>query len=312
LNLIFAGTPEFAARALAALLASRHHVIGALTQPSRPAGRGLISVASPVKRLALEHGIPVKQPASLKDILVQEQLRLLRPDAIVAAAYGLILPQAVLDIPRLGAVNIHASLLPRWRGAAPIQRALLDGDRETGISIMLMDAGLDTGAVLLREAVSIRDEDTAGSLHDRLAELGARLVVKALDGLESGGLKAVPQPPEGATYAEKIRKSEARIRWHDPAAAVWRRIRAFNPSPGAAARIRGIELKLWQGIPAPEAGGVPGEVLRATSDGVQVACGQGSILVTELQRAGATRHPASEFLRGFPLLPGERFETGGS
>jgi len=312
LNLIFAGTPEFAARALAELLASRHQVIGALTQPSRPAGRGLVSVSSPVKRLALEHGIPVEQPASLKDILAQEQLRYLRPDAIVVAAYGLILPQAVLDIPRLGAINIHASLLPRWRGAAPIQRALLAGDRETGISIMQMDAGLDTGAVLLREAVSIRDEDTAGSLHDRLAGLGARLVVQALDALESGRLKAVPQPPEGATYAEKIDKSEARIRWQDPMEGVWRRIRAFNPSPGAAARIRGVEFKLWQGTPVPDAGGAPGEVLRASSDGVQVACGHGSILVTEFQRAGAKRLLAREFLRGFPLLPGERFETGGS
>ncbi len=312
MNLIFAGTPEFAARALAALLASRHQVIGALTQPSRPAGRGLVSASSPVKRLALEHGIPVEQPASLKDILAQEQLRDLRPDAIVVAAYGLILPQAVLDIPRLGAINIHASLLPRWRGAAPIERALLAGDRETGISIMQMDAGLDTGAVMLREAVSIRDEDTAGSLHDRLAELGARLVVQALDALESGRLKAVPQSPGGAIYAEKIAKGEARIRWQDSAEAVWRRMRAFNPSPGAAARIRGIELKLWQGTPVPDPGGAPGEVLRVSSDGVQVACGQGSILVTEFQRAGAKRLPARDFLRGFPLLPGERFETGGS
>jgi methionyl-tRNA formyltransferase len=311
LNLIFAGTPEFAARALAALFASRHQVIKAMTQPSRPAGRGLVSVSSPVKRLALEHGIAVEQPASLKDILAQEQLRHLRPDAIVVAAYGLILPQAVLDIPRLGAINIHASLLPRWRGAAPIQRALLAGDRETGVSIMQMDSGLDTGAVLLREAVPIRDEDTAGSLHDRLAELGARLIVQALDALESGTLKAVPQPHEGATYAEKIDKSEARIRWRDPAEAVWRRIRAFNPSPGAAVRIRGVELKLWQATPAPDAGGSPGEVLRVSSDGVQIACGQGSIRVAEFQRAGAKRLLAQEFLRGFPLLPGEHFETGG-
>ncbi|MGB7541447.1 MAG: methionyl-tRNA formyltransferase [Burkholderiales bacterium] len=313
MNLIFAGTPEFAAYALAALLASRHQeVIEVLTQPDRPAGRGLASVFSPVKRLALERGIPIEQPASLKDALAQEQLRHLRPDAIVVVAYGLILPQAVLDIPRLGAINIHASLLPRWRGAAPIQRALLAGDRETGISIMQMDAGLDTGPVLLREAVSIRDEDTAGSLHDRLAELGARLVVRALDALESGKLKAVPQFAEGATYAEKIDKREARIRWQDPAATVWRQIRAFNPSPGAAARIRSVELKLWQGTPAPIADGVPGEVLQASSDGVQVACGRGSILVTELQRSGAKRLPAREFLRGFPLLPGERFEAGGN
>ena len=309
MNIIFAGTPEFAARSLAALLEYRHSVICVLTQPDRPAGRGLARAASPVKRLALEHAIPVEQPASLGDTRVQEQLRRRLPDIILVAAYGLILPQAVLDIPRLGAINIHASLLPRWRGAAPIQRALLAGDRETGISIMQMDAGLDTGAVLLQEAIEISGEDTAGTLHDRLAGLGARLIVRALELLGAGrGLKAMPQSADAATYAKKLDKRETRVNWREPAIVVHRQIRALDPRPGAGTAVRGAELKIWRCVVAAGQG-APGKILGTGPGGILIACGEGAVLVTELQRAGGKRLVPAEFLRGFPLSAGECFNV---
>jgi methionyl-tRNA formyltransferase len=307
-NVVFAGTPEFAARCLEALLESRHRVSGVLTQPERPAGRGLEPAAPPVKRLAMARGIQVHQPVHLNDAQLQEELKDARPDAIVVAAYGLILPQALLDIPRYGALNIHASLLPRWRGAAPIQRALLAGDRETGVSIMQMDAGLDTGPVLLQEAIPILESDTAGTLHHRLAELSAKLIVRALSELEAGGLRSRPQPAEGATYAAKLDKRESRVDWRESAVAVSRRVRAFDPSPGVRARLRGVELKIWRCAPAPGRG-IPGEVLAAHPSGVLVACGEGALLITELQRSGGERLAAAEFLRGFPLSEGERFEV---
>jgi len=306
LNVVFAGTPEFAASCLAALVESRHHVTGVLSQPDRPSGRGLSRTHSAVKRFALEHGIEVCQPASLRDDRTAEQLKRWLPDVIVVAAYGLILPQTVLDIPRLGAINVHASLLPRWRGAAPIQRALLAGDQVTGISIMRMDAGLDTGPVLLQETIAISQEDTGGVLHDRLAALGAKLVVRVLDRLGFGELKGTPQPVEGVTYAPKIEKREARIDWREDAKAIRRRVRAFNPAPGASARVRGVELKIWA-CSAAVGRGEPGSILRAEQDGVLVACGDGAVLATELQRSGGKRLAASEFLRGFPLSAGERF-----
>jgi methionyl-tRNA formyltransferase len=236
----------------------------------------------------------------------QAALRALAPDALVVAAYGLILPQAILDIPRLGAVNVHASLLPRWRGAAPIQRALLAGDPETGISIMRMDAGLDTGPVLLREALAIRPDDTAGTLHDRLAVLGARLLVAALDGLARGTLQATPQPAAGVTYAAKLEKHEARIDWTHPAAEIERQVRAFNPVPGATARVRGTEIKLWHAA-VVEGDGEPGTVIAIDPAGIVVAAGAGALRLEALQRAGGKRLPAGEFLRGFPLAVGERF-----
>jgi methionyl-tRNA formyltransferase len=306
MRIVFAGTPEFAVPALIAVAAAQQ-VARVLTQPDRPAGRGLTATASPVKQAAARLGLPVLQPATLKAPDVQAELRALAPDALVVAAYGLILPQAVLDIPRLGGINIHASLLPRWRGAAPIQRALLAGDRETGISIMRMEAGLDTGPVLLREAVAIGPDDTAGTLHDRLAALGAQLVVAALDGLARGTIAATPQPAEGATYAVKLAKHEARIDWTRPAAELERQVRAFNPFPGATARLRGTEIKIWRAAVA-EAAGEPGVVLALDSAAIVVACGCGALRLEALQRAGGKRLPAREFLRGFALAAGERFE----
>ncbi|HET7200118.1 MAG TPA: methionyl-tRNA formyltransferase [Burkholderiales bacterium] len=308
MRILFAGTPEFAARCLTLLLASPHPVCGVLTQPDRPAGRGLSPAVSPVKKLAAARGIPIVQPAGLADAGVQEELRRFRADVIVTAAYGLVLPRPVLDIPRRGAINVHASLFPRWRGAAPIQRALLAGDPETGVSIMQMEAGLDTGPVLVQERIAIRETDTAGTLGERLAELGGKLLVHTLNALETGGLAAVPQPAEGVTWAAKIDKRESAVDWRQSAAIVDRHVRAFNPSPGARARVRGVELRIWRSA-AAAGGGEPGEVLNADETGLRIACAQGVLLVSELQRAGGKRLQAAEFLRGFPLSAGERFET---
>jgi len=303
---IFAGTPAFAVPALQALGAAGHELVLVLTQPDRPAGRGLARVGSAVKLAAQALGAEVYQPATLRDPGVQERLRAARPDVLVVAAYGLILPQAVLDLPRLGAVNVHASLLPRWRGAAPIQRAILAGDAATGVSIMQMDAGLDTGAVLLRAKTPIGADDTAGSVHDRLASLGATLLLEALRGLERGTLIAEAQSSEGVTYAPKLEKAEARIDWSRPAREVDRQVRAFNPHPGAVASIRGTELKIWRAALSDDAG-APGTILRVDATGVVVACGVGSLALLELQRPGGRRLAADDFRRGFPLAPGERF-----
>ncbi|MGB5082157.1 MAG: methionyl-tRNA formyltransferase [Burkholderiales bacterium] len=310
MKVVFAGTPEFAARCLESILGSRHVVCSVLTRPDRPAGRGLAPSHSAVKRLATERGIAVDQPASLKDPGLPEELGRREPEILVVASYGLILPRALLDLPRYGAVNIHASLLPRWRGAAPIQRAILAGDRETGISIMQMDEGLDTGPVLRQRSIPIAEEDTAGTLHDRLAALGGRLIVDVLGELEAEGMRAMPQPAEGATYAAKFDKREFRLDWNSGAVGINRLVRALSPSPGASTRIRGIELKIWKCAPVLEQGR-PGEVLRSEPGGVTVACGQGAVLLKELQRSGGKRLSAAEFLRGFPLSAGERFDTPG-
>jgi methionyl-tRNA formyltransferase len=311
MRVAFAGTPEFAAASLHALLASRHHVVLVLTQPDRPAGRGMELRPSAVKRLALEHHVPVNQPPRLKDPATHESLRDASVEVLVVAAYGLILPQAVLDIPRRGAINVHASLLPRWRGAAPIHRAILAGDPETGISIMQMEAGLDTGPVLLTGTVPIAATDTTGSLHDTLAQLGGRLIVETLDAIEAGHAP-VPRPQDGdrATYAAKIDKQEARIDWSRDAAQIHRQVRAFNPSPGASTRINGAEVKVWQARPAPAANAPAGSVLEASGEGIAVACGAGagSLVLEELQKAGGRRLAAREFLLGFPVAPGQRFE----
>lgn len=306
MKIVFAGTPDFAATALAALYQAGHQISLVLSQPDRPAGRGMSLQASPVKRLALEHGTQVFQPLSLKEEAAQARLREEAPDVMVVAAYGLLLPQAVLDIPRLGCLNIHASLLPRWRGAAPIHRAILAGDRESGVCIMEMEAGLDTGPVLLRRAVPILETDTTALLHDRLALLGGELIVEALAGLEAGKLVAQAQEEAGAIYAAKLSKGEAPLDWHQSAQAISRQVRAFNPFPGATANLGGNVLKIWNGV--AEAGeGSPGQILAVTRQGIRVACGQGTFVIQELQKAGGKRLPVAQFLAGHPVQVGQAF-----
>ena len=304
MRLIFAGTPEFAAQALSAIVAAGHEVSLVLTQPDRPAGRGMSLQPSAVKKVALEHGIEVFQPLTLKDAEAQAKIAAVGAEVMVVAAYGLILPQAVLDLPRFGCINIHGSLLPRWRGAAPIQRALLAGDAETGVCIMQMEAGLDTGPVLLRGAFPIEATDTTASLHDRLAALGASLCVEALGKLP---LPAEAQPAEGVTYAHKIEKAEAAIDWTKSAAELDRHIRAFNPFPGAQAVFAGQTVKLWQARPVAGSG-LAGTVLAVDKQRVVVACGEGALAVSELQKAGGKRLPVQQFLAGHPLKVGDRFD----
>jgi methionyl-tRNA formyltransferase len=315
LRVVFAGTPEFARVALERLHAAGFTIPLVLTQPDRPAGRGMKLQASPVKQFAQAHGIAVAQPQSLRldgkfpedAAAARVALQAVQPDVIVVAAYGLILPQWVLDLPRLGCLNIHASLLPRWRGAAPIHRTIEAGDAETGVTIMQMDAGLDTGDMLLVERLRIADSDTTGSLHDKLAVLGGRLIVEALEIAACGGLTRTPQPAEGVSYAHKIEKAEAQVDWAQPAETIARRIRAFNPNPGAATLWQGESLKLWQAqvdIGMHGSGQAAGTVLTAQADGIRVQCGQGVLCVTELQRAGGKRLSAADFLRGQALPAG--------
>lgn len=303
MKVIFAGTPEFAARALTAIVAAGHETSLVLTQPDRPAGRGMNLQPSAVKQVAQASGIEVFQPASLKDAEARARVAAVGADVMVVAAYGLILPQAVLDMPRFGCLNIHASLLPRWRGAAPIQRALLAGDRETGVCIMQMEAGLDTGPVLLREALPIAGDDTAATLHDKLADCGARLIVEALACLP---LPAEPQSGIGTTYAHKIEKAEAQVDWTRSAAELDRHIRAFNPFPGAQALLAGQTVKLWAAKPLATSG-EPGRILAVGRDGLVVACGEGALAITELQKAGGKRLPVAQFLAGNPLAVGDSF-----
>jgi methionyl-tRNA formyltransferase len=274
--------------------------------------------ASPVKQFALEHSIALAQPRSLRldgkfpddAATAQRAIEAANAEAMVVAAYGLILPQWVLDAPRLGCLNIHASLLPRWRGAAPIHRAIEAGDDETGVTIMQMDAGLDTGDMLLVERVPIAITDTTGTLHDKLAQLGGRLIVQALELAACGGLQAVPQPQDGVTYAHKIEKAEAALDWSQPATSIARRIRAFDPFPGAQAMVNGETLKLWRAEALPQVPGerVPGRVLSASPDGIDVLCGEGRLRVTELQRPGGKRLSVADFVRGFDLKPGMSFD----
>lgn len=305
MKLIFAGTPEFAAQALSAIISAGHQVALVLTQPDRPAGRGMSLQPSAVKKVALEHGIEVFQPLTLKDAEAQAKIAAVGAEVMVVAAYGLILPQVVLDMPRFGCINIHGSLLPRWRGAAPIQRALLAGDTETGVCIMQMEAGLDTGPVLLRGVFPIEAGDTTATLHDRLAELGARLAVEALGRLP---LPAKAQPAEGVTYAHKIEKAEALIDWSKPAGELDRHIRAFNPFPGAQALFGGQTVKLWQATPVAGDGEI-GTILVVDRSRVVIACGEGALAVSELQKAGGKRLPVQQFLAGHPLKVGDRFDT---
>lgn len=308
MKIVFAGTPEFAATALEALLDSGHEVPLVLTQPDRPAGRGLRPQASAVKQSAEKRGLTLLQPGILKGAEVLRVIEAASPEAIVVAAYGLILPEPLLKIPPRGCLNIHASLLPRWRGAAPIQRALLAGDASTGITIMQMDQGLDTGPILLQESLAIGSRDTAGVLHDKLARLGARLIVRAL--VERPAPRA--QDSSRATYAPRIGKAEAEIDWQRPAAEIERHVRAFNPSPGASTRIGSVNVKIWEADAEPLISGTPGVIIAAGADGIMVGCAAGALRVTQLQRAGGKRLPAEAFLAGFKLAPGTRLGAGGA
>jgi len=320
MNVAFAGTPEFAQIALAALDDAGFRIPLVLTQPDRPAGRGMKLHASPVKAFAQAHGSPVAQPRSLRldgkfpddAALARAALEAARPDVLVVAAYGLILPQWVLDLPRLGCLNIHASLLPRWRGAAPIHRAIEAGDARTGITVMQMDAGLDTGDMLLMESIDIAADDTTASLHDRLAALGGRMIVEALELAARGGLVRRAQPLDGVTYARKIEKAEAAIDWREPAAVIERRLRAFDPFPGATGVLAGETIKCWRGTVITGHHGAAGEVLAVNDDGITVACGEGALRLTELQRAGGKRLAAAVFLQGNKTItPGMVFDPHG-
>ena len=321
MRVIFAGTPEFARVALARLLAAGFTVPLVLTQPDRPAGRGMKLQASPVKQCALDHGIAVAQPRSLRldgkypedAAAARDALLAAQADVMVVAAYGLILPQWVLDMPAKGCLNIHASLLPRWRGAAPIHRAIEAGDAETGVTIMQMDAGLDTGDMLLVEKTPIAPTDTTAVLHDCLADLGGRMIVEALELAACGGLQPVPQPAEGVTYAHKIEKAESEIDWSLPAHVIGQRIRAFDPFPGASTALQGEAIKVW-GYEIDSCSRLSnercGQILASGPEGVTVACGEGGALrLTTLQRAGGKRLPVADFLRGFPLPVGQVLGT---
>jgi methionyl-tRNA formyltransferase len=309
MKVVFAGTPEFAACALRALIDAGFEIPLVLTQPDRPAGRGMQLQASAVKQVALAHGIEVLQPLSLRmdsrdpqraeeAKAAHERLLALDYDVMVVAAYGLILPRATLDIKPC--INIHGSLLPRWRGAAPIHRAIESGDAETGVTIMQMEEGLDTGPMLLMERLPILESDTTGSLHDKLAEMGGRMIVEALHRMAEGGLQAVVQPEEGVTYAAKISKEEAKLDLQRPALELARKVRAFNPFPGAHAQAGASTIKIWN-AQAVDGKGQPGQVLSADAQGIVVACGEGALRLTELQKPGGKRLAAGEFLKGFSL-----------
>ena len=328
MRLIFAGTPEFARTALEQLVAAGHTIALVLTQPDRPAGRGMKLQASAVKLFALEHGFALAQPHGLRldgkfaeeAALARQAITVAQADAMVVVAYGLILPQWVLDAMsgpgRWGCLNIHGSLLPRWRGAAPIHRAIEAGDSQTGVTIMQMDAGLDTGPMLLQGSLPIEATDTSASLHDRVAELGARLVVQAL--AHPSAWVAQDQPAQGVSYAHKIEKSEAAIDWRESADLIARRVRAFNPFPGASASLSGEILKVWSAqalavgeVPATFLTAQPGEVLSLGPGGMVVRTGQGAVRLTELQRPGARRLPVADFLRGFEVRQGMTFNASG-
>ena len=285
MRIVFAGTPEFAAEHLKALLGTQHQVIAVYTQPDRPAGRGHKLMPSPVKQLAVEHGIAVYQPATLRAPEAQAELAALQPDLMVVVAYGLILPQVVLDTPRLGCINSHASLLPRWRGAAPIQRAVQAGDDESGVTVMQMEAGLDTGPMLLKVSTPIAPSDTGGSLHDRLAALGSQAVIQAVDALAAGTLTGEVQDDSLANYAHKLNKDEARIDWSRPAVELERLVRAFNPWPICHSTLNGEPLKVLAAT-LGEGSGQPGQILAASKDGLTVACGEGALRLTRLQLPG--------------------------
>ena len=311
MKIIFAGTPDFALPVLQVLLESSHQLAAVYTQPDRPAGRGRHPRASPVKQLAVNHDIPVFQPGTLRAATVKAELAAMHPDLIIVVAYGLILPPAVLAMPRLGCVNVHASLLPRWRGAAPIQRAILAGDTETGVTLMQMEAGLDSGPVLASRACAIGATDTGGQLHDRLARLGARLLEDSLRALEQGSLPAQVQDEAQVTYAAKLDKREALIDWSRPATELGRQVRAFNPWPVAETRYAGKQLRVWEAgvVASAAADQVPGCVVQAGKQGIDVVCGSGVLRLQTLQLPGARPVSAADFINAHPLA-GTRFDAG--
>ena len=307
MKIIFAGTPHFATSALKALLENNHEILTVLTQPDRPAGRGMKLGPSPVKQAALQHGISIMQPATLKDIEIQQKLSAFQADVMVVAAYGLILPQSVLQIPRYGCLNIHASLLPRWRGAAPIQRAILAGDKKTGITIMQMDEGLDTGAMLLKKSCPINPNDNAQILHDKLEKLGAEAITETLKKLDQNGLIKIAQDGTQATYAAKLSKREAELDWTKSATQLERVVCAYNPAPVAYSSINGATIKIWRASKAEEGEGEPGTVLAIDKQGIRVACGQGSLYLEVMQRPNGKSLPAFQFVQGFTIKVGDRF-----
>lgn len=309
MRIIFAGTPHFAASALAELLENKFEIVAVLTQPDRPAGRGMQLLPSPVKVLAMQHNIRVLQPLTLKSSEAQQALRDLHADVMVVAAYGLILPLAVLQMPQYGCLNIHASLLPRWRGAAPIQRAILAGDAETGITIMQMDEGLDTGAMLLKKSCVIEVCDTAQTLHDKLAVLGAEAINEALKKLAQGLLHAEIQDATQATYAAKLVKSEAMLDWTQDSIQVLRAIRAYNPAPTAHSPLNNAIIKIWQAVQAEDGKGEPGEILEINKKGIKVACGKGTVYLEVLQRPNGKALSASQFVQGFAVKVGDKFSA---
>jgi methionyl-tRNA formyltransferase len=310
LRIIFAGTPDFAAHHLQHLLEHSHHqVIAVYTQPDRPSGRGRRLHPSPVKALALEHSLPIYQPTSLKPAAAQQELAALKPDLMVVVAYGLLLPGAVLPIPTLGCINVHASLLPRWRGAAPIQRAIEAGDRVTGVTIMQMDAGLDTGAMLLKARCDIDDDETGGSLHDKLADLGAPALLEALDLIASNRLSPQIQNDADSTYAKKLDKAEQQIDWSEPATVLARKIRAFNPFPIVYTALDNDRIKIWQADALPDASGPAGTISQSGKHGIIVNCGDGQLRITQLQLPGGKALPVSAVMnsRASLFAPGVRF-----
>jgi methionyl-tRNA formyltransferase len=308
MKIIFAGTPQFAATAMAALH-KEHQIIAVLTQPDRPAGRGMQLVASPVKQFALQHGLTVLQPENLKTEAAQRLIAALNADVMVVAAYGLILPKAVLQLPRYGCLNIHASLLPRWRGAAPIQRAILAGDKETGITIMQMDEGLDTGDMLLRHVCPIETNDTARSLQDKLAEMGAGSILETLRLLQANLLTPVKQDNDAASYAPKLTKGEAQIEWRQDARQIERAVRAYNPFPVCHARLNGVPIKIWQAALCTDKRGDPGRVIEVNKRGITVACGNDALRLEVLQRPGGKAQAAEQFLQAVTVEVGDEFDA---
>lgn len=308
MKIIFAGTPEFAASALAILM-KEHQIIAVFTQPDRPAGRGMHLTSSPVKQLASENGLRVLQPSTLKTEEAQQVIAQLQADVMVVAAYGLILPKAVLHTPRLGCLNIHASLLPRWRGAAPIQRSILAGDAETGITIMQMDEGLDTGDILLKRTCTIMADDTAQTLHDKLANLGARTIIEALRLLEQRKLTAEQQDASQANYAAKLTKAEAQLDWEENAETLERALRGYYPFPVAYTYFGEIPLKIIRGSAIRGGTAIPGVVTAVNDEHILVACGKGTLALEVLQKPGGKPLPAAQFLQGFPIKVGDQFRS---